>query len=213
MKKGIYIVLFLALFSVSAFSQVGEIKKNLAIGANAGALYNNVTFVPRIAQTGYFGYLAGGSIRYICERYMGMLCGVQLEANYLNKGWKEENGFRRKMDYVEVPFLAHLAFGKKKVRGVLNLGPQFSFLLHEKDFNNYDSSVYSHNYKADKSLDYGIVGGLGVEFVGGRGHYLLEARYYFGLSDIYNNGKTDYYSRSAHNTISLKITYFYDILK
>ena len=40
------------------------------------------------------------------------------------------------MSYIEIPLLAHLAFGKDKgngVRFVLNLGPQVGYLIGEKE--------------------------------------------------------------------------------
>lgn len=205
------------LLAVLVYGQIGELRNNLAIGINGGALYNTVDYTPRVGQDGYYGYQFGGTIRYISEKYMGLLCGVQAEANFVDKGWCEEKdrgGFRRSMSYIEVPFFANLSYGNDVVRGVLNLGPQFSFLLNERDFNKSAlSEAYNHNHYADKKFDYGIAGGLGVELRSIVGNFILEGRYYFGLSDIYNNGKTDYYSRSAHNTISLKLTYLFDLIK
>ena len=66
---------------------------------------------------------------------------------------------------------------------------------------------------AENKLDYGIVGGGGLEVRTGIGHFILEARYYFGLSDIYHNAKKDYFSRSAHSYIGGRLTYLFDIKK
>lgn len=217
MGKKVILTYLLLLFAVFSYAQIGELRNNLSIGANGGALYNKVDYTPRVGQDGYYSYQFGGTIRYISEKYMGLLCGVQIEANFVDKGWREEKdkgGFRRSMSYVEIPFFANIAYGNDRVRGVLNLGPQFSFLLSERDFNKPASSdAYNHNHYADKKFDYGITGGLGVELRSLIGNFILEGRYYFGLSDIYNNGKTDYYARSAHNTISLKLTYLFDLIK
>lgn len=216
MNGRLFLIFMALIFSTSVFGQIGELRNNFSVGANGGALYNTVDYTPRVGQDGYFGYMFGGTARYISERYMGLLCGVQVEANFVDKGWREEKdkgGFRRSMSYLEIPFFAHMAYGNDVIRGVLNLGPQFSFLLNERDFNKTaGSTAYNHNHKADKTFDYGIAGGLGMELRTVAGNFILEARYYFGLSDIYNNGKTDYYSRSAHNTISLKLSYLFDII-
>lgn len=218
MVRKIYLLaLMIFAFCFASYSQIGELKTNLAVGFNGGALYNTVDFSPTVSQEGYFGYLFGGTVRYISEKYMGMFCGLQMEANFVDKGWaeeKEKGGFKRSMSYLEIPFFAHLAYGNRAVRGLLNIGPQFSFLLNERDIAGENvSDAYNHTHFADKKFDYGIAGGLGMEVRSKAGNFLLEARYYFGLSDIYNNGKTDYYGRSAHSTISVKLTYLFDIIK
>lgn len=214
-KIGLFVVA--CLVSLLSFPQIGELKNNLSVGANAGALYNTVDFNPTVDQSGYFGYFFGGTLRYISEKYMGLFCGLQFEMNFVDKGWNEEaekGGFKRSMSYLEVPFLAHMAYGNKSVRGFLNLGPQFSFLLDERNIVTVNNSdAYNHSHWADNRFDYGIMGGLGMEVRSKAGNFLLEARYYFGLSDIYRNGKTDYYGRSAHSTISLKLSYLFDIIK
>lgn len=205
--------MFLILISDNLFSQVGEQRHNLSIGVNGGALYNKLSFVPRVEQSPYIAYNFGGTIRYICEKYMGLLCGVQLELNYVEKGWKENSNYTRNMHYFNIPFLAHIAYGNKNIRGILNLGPEFSFLLSE---NEKIAESYSSNRIAkfaDQKLDYGIVGGIGMDINSKIGSFIVEGRYYYGLSDIFNNGKSDYYSRSAHTTITMKLTYLFDILK
>lgn len=71
-----------------------------------------------------------------------MICGIQGEINFSQRGWKEviedgsNNTYHRAMNYIEVPLLAHLAFGKDKGNGarfIINLGPQVGFLLGEKN--------------------------------------------------------------------------------
>lgn len=195
---------------VNAYSQVGELMRELSVGFNASGVYNRVSFTPSIEQGSYFSYSAGATVRYMCENYMGLDCGLQLELGYVKKGWSEEAGYKRDLNYINIPFLAHLAYGKKKVKGILNLGPEFAFLISERE--HMAPSVNVGRF-ADNKLDYGICGGLGMEVITDIGHFIIEGRYYFGLSDIYSNGKTDFYSRSANNTISVKFTYLYDIIK
>ena len=211
-KRLFLLVITNLLFFVYSFSQVGEQLREFSLGGNAGALYNRVSFTPTIEQTTYISYTAGVTARYMCENYMGLDCGVQLELNYMRRGWNEKAGYGRDINYFNIPFLAHLAYGKKRVKGVLNLGPEFSFLMSEKERGVSSPTVNRRSF-ADNKLDYGITGGLGMEVVTGIGHFIIEGRYYYALSDIYSNGKTDYYARSAHNTISVKLTYLYDILK
>ena len=157
-----------------------------------------------------------------------MICGIQGEVNFSQRGWKEviEDGtgdtYHRTMNYIEIPLLAHLAFGKDKgngVRFVLNLGPQVGYLIGEKETmsETWDPSgrVPNEQYgkMADRKFDYGIIGGGGMEIRTGIGHFIVEARYYYGLSDFYNNSKKDPFGRSGHSYIGARLTYLFDLKK
>ena len=158
-----------------------------------------------------------------------MICALQGELNISQRGWKERiedgsnNTYHRTLNYLEVPFLAHLAWGRER-RGVqffVNAGPQFGFYLGDEEVKGgevWDTSSRPNNVieqygkEIDNRFDYGILGGLGLELRTGIGNFIIEGRYYYGLSDIYNNSKRDYFSRSANTTITAKITYLFDII-
>lgn len=212
--------------SLSASAQVGELRRNLSVGFNAGANFSNVSFQPTIKQNSLLGMTGGVTARYISEKYFAMICGVQLELNYSQRGWDEkfeeigdDRLFTHQMNYIEVPFLAHLAFGKDRgMQFFVNLGPQVGFLLNDKEKRSgtwTDSQLASTQYgkKIENKFDYGIAGGAGIEVRTGAGHFLVEGRYYFGLADFYSSTKKDYFSRSAHTTISARITYLFDLRK
>ncbi len=228
-RKNLGLLLWALFFTLPAAAQLGEERHNFAVGINGGMNLSSVSFQPRIKQGMLKGMNIGGTLRYTSEKYFGMICGLQLEANYSQRGWKEkiedgsDNTYSRTMNYVEVPFMAHLAFGKDALnRGVkffVNLGPQFGLFLNdeEKMSDNWDISGrnVSEQYgkEPEKRFDYGIIGGLGLEVSTGIGHFLLEGRYYYGLADFYNNSKRDYFERSAHTIIGVKMTYLFDITK
>lgn len=206
-------------------AQVGEPRDNLSIGINGGVNINSVSFTPTIKQNNYMGFTGGFTARYISEKYFAMICGLQVELNYSQHGWEEkyedsDQSYSRSMNYLEIPFLAHLAFGKEKgARIYIHAGPQVGFLLSESE--NFSSNwekptsgtVDQYELKADKKFDYGIAGGLGLELRTKAGNFQLEGRYYFGLADFYNNTKKDYFSRSAHTAIQVKIAYLIDLRK
>lgn len=214
----------------SASAQIGEQRRNFAIGINGGANYNTVSFNPTVKQNGLLGITGGITARYISEKYFAMICGAQVELNFSQRGWDEkfdvtkgfspEDSYVRTMNYVEIPFLAHLAFGKDKgLQFFLNLGPQISFLLSESEKREGSWQISNrlpndqYGKWAENKFDYGIVGGGGLELRTKAGNFLIEGRYYFGLGDFYNSTKKDYFSRSANATISAKITYLFDIVK
>ncbi len=231
MKTRIILAALLAFATFSALqAQVGEQRYNFALGVNGGINLNRVSFSPSVEQKNLMGINAGLTARYICEKYFSMICGAQLEVNFSQRGWDEfyeqypDVHYTRTMNYVEIPFLAHLAFGKDRgVQVFLNIGPQIGFLIGdpEKQSGDMEGMLESmpyveteqHGKAIDNKFDYGITGGLGVELRTRAGNFLVEGRYYFGLADFYASTKKDYFARSANGTITAKITYLFDISK
>lgn len=223
LKQKIIIGIALILFTLPVAAQVGEMRNNFAVGFNGGVNINSVSFTPRIKQGSLMGITGGVTARYISEKYFAMICGIQMEINYSQHGWKEEydegitDSYSRTMDYVEIPLLAHLAFGRERgMQFFLNLGPQIGFLIseNEKFSEGFDiKKGEQYNKMAENKFDYGITGGAGLELRTKAGNFLVEGRYYFALSDFYGNTKKDYFSRSAHSTIQAKVTYLFDIRK
>ena len=210
-----------------ANAQVGEQRHNFALGLNGGINLNSVSFSPTVRQSNLMGITGGLTARYISERYFKMICGAQIEVNFSQHGWDEyyqdypDLQYTRKMNYVEIPLLAHLAFGKEK-RGLqvfIHAGPQIGFFLSDSytqsgPWENYSGiEVEQHDKKVDNRFDYGIAAGLGVELKTGAGNFLLEGRYYYALADFYSSTKKDYFSRSAHGVITAKLTYLFDLVK
>ena len=61
-------------------------------------------------------------------------------------------------------------------------------------------------------MDYGILGGAGVEFVFARRHSLmLEGRYYFGLGSIFSSKKRDPFSASRCTSIEVSLGYMFRV--
>lgn len=231
-KNRLIVWLAMSFFAIMPMmAQLGEVRNNLAIGINGGLNMSQVEFSPSIKQNTQNGMSLGVTARYMSEKYFNMLCGIQVELNYSQRGWNEkiedgsENTYSRTMNYLEVPFLAHLAFGKDAIDSgaqfFLNLGPQFAFFLNEKEImsDNWDPSyrpngvVQQYGKMVENKFDYGIVGGGGIELSTKVGHFLLEGRYYFGLSDFYKSTKKDEFGRSGHSFIGVRLTYLYDIIK
>ena len=152
--------------------------------------------------------------------------------------------YTRKMTYVQVPLLARMGWGRERngFQAFIHLGPQFGMFLSEKTESNFDvhdpafnpkvddKGYYSPDYlygdkrasqvvaqdsmAVENKFDYGIAGGIGLEFSHRKlGHFLIEGRYYYGLGDIYGNSKKDYFGRSNLNNIVIKLTYLFDISK
>ena len=228
MKRFLPIFLFF-LISVQLLAQKKEFEKELYVGVGGGALMSSVDFMPNVFQKQHLGIHGGISAKYITEKHLGLL----LELNYAQRGWTEdfpaESGFSytKTLNYLEIPFMTHVYLGKK-VRFVINAGPQLGFLLGSsqnmndalaadiaaKKQQNPDAPIGMQYSLEPRKFDYGLIGGIGMELKTGVGNIELEGRYYFGLGDVFESRKSKedfYFNRSAHRIIEAKLTYYYRI--
>ena len=171
--------------ALPASAQIGEQRHNFSVGINGGINLNSVSFSPRVRQNNLMGINGGVTARYISEKYFSMICGAQIELNFSQHGWDEfyedypELQYTRKMNYLEIPFLAHLAFGKDRgLQFFVHAGPQIGFFLGDSytisgDWDNYPGlTVEQHDKAVDNRFDYGITGGAGVELRTKAGNFL-----------------------------------------
>ena len=229
--KDIILILLISTFSTSnLFAQKEVFKNELYIGIGAGANASRVDFVPSIPQELKFDYHAGISAKYITQKHLGLL----LEANYSRRGWLEEFdedsdfSYSRTLNYLEIPIMTHVYFGEK-TRFIINLGPQISFLINDKqEMSNALAADIEAREETDpnapigvqysplgdlKRLAYGLVGGVGIELQTGIGAFDVEGRYYFGLGDVFESRRSQnaHFGRSAHRIIEAKLTYYLQI--
>lgn len=190
------------------------------VGAGFGPTFSSMSFQQPDTKTTTISQFHGGvGVRYISEKNLGIIG----ELNYSQQGWEgkykenPEYSHSHSLTYVEIPVLTHIYFGNK-TRFFINLGPKIQFLVNEKEkinealanaIANEKESGIQYNRDAQKKFDYGLIGGLGLEFRTGIGNFAVEGRYYFGLGDIYDNHKSEEnFSRSANRVISAKLTYY-----
>lgn len=217
---------------------MGVQRHDFVLGLNAGALVNKVGFTPKINQFFYPGPVAGITMRYTSERYLGMWCAFQAEINFAQLGWKEDvyssrneklsDEYSRALSYIQLPLLANLGFGNADsgFKGYFVAGPQFAYLLNENEKRSetwtttlsglpdrMNNVTAQYGKEVEKKFEYGITAGLGGELTTSVGHFLLEARYYMALSNLYGNSKTDPFPKSNNSTILLKTTYLFDVDK
>lgn len=227
---GMGLVCLLGAMPQFAHAQVGEFRRDLAIGINGGVNLNSMGFTPTIKQGSLMGMTGGVTLRYTCEKYFATIAAVQMEINYSQQGWEEEiddgsnNTYKRTINYIQVPFLAHLGWGREQ-RGVqffVNAGPQFALYLSDKesyggdtwDVTNRPNDVtQQYGKEIENTFDYGITGGLGIDLSTKIGHFILEGRYYYGFGNIFSDTKKDPFSNSNHSIISIKFSYLFDLLR
>ena len=228
MKRISCIGLLFALFFTFATPTSAQRRYNdyraVSFGVKGGATLSKVNFRPSVREGFLPGMTAGASVRYIEEKYFGL----QAELNFSQLGWDEvfeESPYRfsRTFNYLELPFMAHIYFGNKRVRGYINLGPQFGYMIGESYSSNFDvydppansgsvsSTEEQYTEEVGTRFDYGICGGAGFEIHAGKSAFLIEARYYFGLGDVFANRKKDTFSTSSNSAICVGIGYLFNL--
>lgn len=234
----------LSIVPVAMTAQIGEHRNDLAIGFNGGLNMSSVSFTPKVSQAKLNGITGGLSVRYVCEKYFSTVCSLYGEINYSQMGWKEDivdvndmpvintatglpEEYSRTVNYIQVPLMAHLAWGReqKGFAFFVNLGPQFGIYMSESTKTNFNFSdrnaadrvnpVCAQDTMAvENKFDYGIAAGAGIEFSHPKvGHFLVEGRYYYGLGNIYGDSKRDYFGSSNFGTITVKLAYLFDIVR
>lgn len=191
-------------------------QKEWAAGLSFGMDFASVSFSPRVLTSMKMGYTGGGTLRWITEPHLGL----QLEANFSQRGWQErfdqnpDYHYSRTINYVQIPFLTHIYFGGSRFRGFFNMGPQIGFALSESTDSNLNGENPNanrpdtqHELAIQKKFDWGLCGGPGMELRTPIGYFLLEGRFNLSLSNIFNSHKEDTFSKSANQVITAKLTY------
>lgn len=152
------LILLLLSFSLGVSAQVGEYRRDLAVGVNGGYVMSTINFMPEVPQKMLGGMTAGVSMRYTCEKYFKSICAVVAEVNLAQIGWKENIltmqdqpvplhinptqslHYTRNMNYIQIPLMARLGWGRERsgFQFFFQVGPQFGFFLSEKTDSNFD---------------------------------------------------------------------------
>ena len=198
--KRIYIIVLFVLSACLAHAQYPK----YAVGLRGGTSWSMMLFNPSVSQPSMpMTYHAGAQFRMISEKY----CGIKLELNYAQKGFKDTYGHRR-LDYIELPFMTHITFGQQLFRFFIDLGPEIAYLIQD---NIILSDAQQHSLPAKNRFDYGIVGGLGFELNTRTGIYTIDARYHFGLNNVMGNSASEYFKSSTNQCITLSLAYLFPL--
>jgi len=197
---------FFSISSVSAQTFLLENPK-IHIGMSHGATVSQLMFIPNVRQDFLFGYNGGFTFRYTTEAGRAL----QVEINYSQRGWTErDNLYARRLNYIEMPFLMHVAFiQRERVSFFYNLGPKISYLLNEQVLhNNVENPTNErHLNPISNRFDYGITAGIGVQFTLNRHIFLLEARAHYSLNTTFPNDRRHFYNFSNNMNAALNLAW------
>jgi hypothetical protein len=217
LKISIGLLLFFH-FSLPAFAQIEPFKKEFYFGAKGGMVLSRVKFKPNVEQNMFTGKSAGLLFRMISEPHVG----IQVEVNYLQKGWEEKpvagltQTYVHKLNYIDIPIMTHANLGTKAYRFTLNLGPTVAFLISDSQGMNPSSpgipSVGPIPYwgkPIDSRVDFLFTGGIGSEIrLKHAGALALDARVFYSLTNLYDY-KNYGYDPSQTNGLQVTLSYLF----
>lgn len=216
--KNYLTLLLITVCSVAALGQPADFKTELYMGASGGMTFTKVRFYPNITESYLQGNSGGMMFRLISEPHIGF----QVELNYTQKGWKQDSaGYSRRINYISVPIMTHINIGKKAMRFILNLGPEFAYEISEKEeykdpaVSQPGNALYNELFgqPASSKIDLLFTVGIGMEYHFKSGSAIsLEGRGFYSLPNLFDPNKY-IYSISQSNGLQVKLTYLFLINK
>lgn len=111
MKLLRYILFVIAVVSLqSGLAQRSDYQPEFTVGVKGGTTLSRVSFTPTVTQSLLLGYTGGVSVRYIEEKFFGLIA----EINFTQCGWNETfeedpYTYTHTLNYVTIPFLTHFS--------------------------------------------------------------------------------------------------------
>lgn len=217
MRKLIKILAVFLCSTLSVTAQYVNYNTEYSFGVHGGLIESKMAFYPYNPSQSYKQSYSGGiQFRAITERYFG----TQIELNYVDRGWKEKSdvySFEHQLTYLELPLMTHITFGNDYIHWFFNMGPCVSYLLNDKisgvDYEAFKKDQPQQHQSIENKLDYGIIGGTGLEYRTPIGPIQLEARYHFGLGDLFSNKSTAPVRTSRSTYLNFTIGYLFSFTK
>lgn len=187
---------------------------------------STVNFSPTVANMKPItsACILGGNGGFVFRYSEQKCCAVQVELNYMQRGWRESGkntdgtvaaDYTRTLHYLELPFLMHIYFGSKTWRGFVNVGPQIGYCVSDDLGKGTKQTTTVHQYASiDNPFDWGIAGGLGFYCRTKKaGVYQMEARFNYSLGTTFASKTTDYFRQSNAMNLSLNVGWLWEFKK
>lgn len=220
-KRHIILLALCALWALSAQAQPRLQRPIYSLGIHGGVSAGYVLFQPSVDNMKpiYNACVLGGNggivFRYAGHKY----CALQIELNYMHRGWAEKSGderYTRSLHYVDLPVMMHLNFGSEQWRWFFNLGPQIGYCV--KDEGNAGTLVNGAGQPeyepVDHPFNWGLIAGTGVYcHTRKAGTYQIEFRFDYSFGGIFGTGLIDHYTMASPMDLSINIAWLYNIKK
>ena len=188
--KNLITLCLTAFFGLAGVSVLNAQNDNPWFGFRAGAVISKANFeggMLDVNSTSKFGL----DLAAVFDFPIGDVFSIGPEVHWVQRntsveGNRPEENFTQKLDYLHVPLLVRLHFGRPSGLQVF-AGPSLDYLLGAKlDYE--DSGIPDVDDKDDYTdLTFGGVLGAGIQL----GPVLLDVRYNIGFGDIYDADASD----------------------
>ena len=170
------------------------------VGVTGGTDYNlytmDIQYESDWKTEGRWGATVGITGQYDVTNWLG----VRADLNWMQKNYRHYRerlpiSYRYFNDYLQLPVMASLSVGGKKLRGFVNLGVYGGYWLSSHR-EGYETNIFSVKYYSfsekvefdsdrDKRWDFGLVGGVGLEYCFTK-HWpaQVEARCYYSTTSV-----------------------------
>jgi len=195
------------------------------VGVNGGADYNHF-IIDKHYQTDYvFEDRWGVTLGVMGQYDINSWLGIRAELDWTQKNYRLTRPLMESFDYcyvnnyLQLPVMASFSFGGQQVRGFFNGGVYGGYWLNSSregcDFNNFTYRDYDFSEKVefnserDRRVDFGFVGGAGVEYRFDR-HWAaqVEMRYYYSTVSTQKD-YTGFKDPRYHGTLALQAGVWY----
>ena len=186
------------MLSILAYSQeeiADEHFEYKSIGLRLGGNYMTIGLQPAIGDvSSEIGY--SGGLVYIFSNKKHV--GIQLEANYSLRNWKEtfdDGSAITSLHFIEIPFMTNINLGKGRFKYIINLGSYLSFQVNKSlDLTIPEENVYYQSIKDrnERNSDFGLLIGGALRYLTDKGIYQLDVRYAYGYQKMYNEDVTGF---------------------
>ena len=215
MRNTLIIIFVLCLASPLAKTQSVFIPET-NFGIKLGGNLSMVSFDPMVEQDLNYGFVGGLVFKHISQKSLG----IQVELNYLQAGWSENlespNSYSRRLNYIQLPAMTHIIFGKRKTRFLINLGSYFSYLVSDKEtidiIAEEEEQIY-YGQDIEHQVDFGLCFGLGLSRNTSIGLIQIEGRVNFGLSSFFDYSAATPFDKSSNQIAELTLSYLMDYKK
>lgn len=189
MKK-LFIFLFFLCIAQAGYSQFN-------VGLKGGASFSNILIDEKPFQVLNVqtqikpGIMGGLTFQFINPKN----AGVQFEFLYIQKGFAtkydtiENTQYERSIEYISLPFLMHVSFGKKSFQISLILGPYGSYAIASNevltDGNNKINRDYNFDPETDNRFEFGLQAGIGIRNRFSFGIIEVQGSFSFTFTSLY----------------------------
>jgi hypothetical protein len=221
-----FFTLLILWVNISVNAQNRDFTKYVGIGVHGGINFSEVKFSEVASDesdiTSFKAlrlYSGGLLLNFMAEEY----AGIQVEVNFSKRGWTEIKDsaytYKRSINFLEIPLLTHLSFGKNHFKYIFNLGPYVAFERSFKEtYELFDSNSSipesdSSNYfgkSFDNPIDLGFMFDAGLGIKTDIGIFQVKARYSHGILSVFDEYPDGEFRASKMQNISIELSYVYN---